>query len=153
MSTQNVPGDKEMWKVMLAASGSSQVKWTVIVMIVIIIISTAAWIYSKSKYKEKHCDIIKDVYTDMGKVSSINLNDANYKGYLLRDYYVKTAYNCCASGQFKNDFVGLCALRTCINQGARCLDFEIYSIDDQPVIAASSINDFKCLLSIVIIFD
>ncbi len=82
-----------MWKVSLAAKGSSQVKWTVIVMIVIIIISTAAWIYSKSKYKEKHCDIIKDVYTDMGKVSSINLNDANYKGYLLRDYYVYTAYN------------------------------------------------------------
>ena len=139
MSTQNVPGDKEMWKVMLAASGSSQVKWTVIVMIVIIIISTAAWIYSKSKYKEKHCDIIKDVYTDMGKVSSINLNDANYKGYLLRDYYVKTAYNCCAIGSFKNTFVDVCALKNVIKQGVRVLDFAIYSVNDKPVIAVSSI--------------
>ena len=88
MSTQNVPGDKEMWKVMLAASGSSQVKWTVIVMIVIIIISTAAWIYSKSKYKEKHCDIIKDVYTDMGKVSSINFFRAN-RQFIVRKNAIK----------------------------------------------------------------
>ena len=61
----------------------------------------------------------------------------------MRDYFIKTAYNCCSSGKYKNDFVNLCALRSCIRQGARCLDFEIYSVDNQPVIAASSTRDFN----------
>jgi hypothetical protein len=75
----------------------------------------------------------------MGKVRSINLEDAVFKGYLLRDYYIKTAYNCCAIGEFKNTFVDLCALKQVIRQGVRALDFQIYSINDKPVIAVSTI--------------
>ena len=138
MSMQNVQ-DPNMWKTMLAANASTQVKWTVIIMVLMIIIGTIFYIYSKSTYKDTHCDIIKDVYTDMGKVSSINLNDASFKGFLLRDYYVKTAYNCCAIGNFKNTFVDKCALKNVIRQGVRVLDFAIYSVDDKPVIAVSSI--------------
>ena len=138
MSTQNIQG-ADMWKTALEADASTQVKWTVIVMIIIIIISTFFYIYSKSKYKTTHCDSIKDIYTDMGKVSSINLNDADFKGFLLRDYYMKTAYNCCAIGSFKNTFVDVCALKNVIKQGVRVLDFAIYSVNDKPVIAVSSI--------------
>ena len=32
-------------------------------------------------------------------------------------------------GSYKNDYVNLCALKSCIKQGARCLDFEIYSVN------------------------
>ena len=138
MSTQNIQ-DPNMWKTMLAANASTQVKWTVIIMVIMIIIGTIFYIYSKSTYKDTHCDIIKDVYTDMGKVSSINLNDANFKGFLLRDYYVKSAYNCCAIGNFKNTFVDVCGLKNVIRQGVRVLDFAIYSVNDKPVIAVSSI--------------
>ena len=67
----------------------------------------------------KNCNVLKKVYTTRPPLSGINENSP----YLLRDFYIKTAYNCCASGQFKADFVGLCALRTCIEQGVRCLDF------------------------------
>jgi len=59
----------------------------------------------------------------------------------LGDYFIKTAYNCCCAGNYKNDFVNICALKNCILQGARGLDFEIYSIDGKPCIAASSVND------------
>ena len=138
MSTQNIQ-DPNMWKTMLAANASTQVKWTVIVMVLMIIIGTIFYIYSKSTYKDTHCATIKDVYTDMGKVSSINLDDANFKGFLLRDYYVKTAYNCCAIGNFKNTFVDVCGLKNVIRQGVRVLDFAIYSVNDKPVIAVSSI--------------
>ena len=75
MSTQNTQG-AAMWKTLLQQKASTQVKWMVIVMIFIIIIATIMYIYSKSTYKDTHCDIIKDVYTDMGKVSSMDLNDA-----------------------------------------------------------------------------
>lgn len=59
----------------------------------------------------------------------------------IGDFYIKTAYNCCCAGNFKNDFVDICALENCIKQGARCLDFEIYSVKNEPVIAASSVDD------------
>jgi hypothetical protein len=38
--------------------------------------------------------------------------------------------------------VDICALETCIKQGVRCLDFEIYSMNDNPVIAVSSENKY-----------
>ena len=106
--------------------------------IISLIVAVIFYINNKIGLYKSNCNLLKKVYTTIPRLSSLS-SDTEY---LLRDYYIKTAYNCCASGQFKNDYVGLCALRTCINQGVRCLDFEIYSIDDQPVIAASSINDF-----------
>ncbi len=138
MSTQNTQG-AAMWKTLLQQKASTQVKWLVIVMIIIIITATIMYIYSKSSYTDTHCQLIKDVYTDMGKVSSINLEDANFKGFLLRDFYIKTAYNCCAIGDFKNTFVDVCGLKNVIRQGVRCLDFAVYSVNDKPVIAVSSI--------------
>ena len=53
-------------------------------------------------------------------------------------YYIKTAYNCCSPGNFSNSFVSLCALRHVISLGARCLDFEIYSLNTEPIVATSS---------------
>ena len=56
-------------------------------------------------------------------------------------YYVKTAYNCCSPGNFKNSFVQMCALNHVIKLGARCLDFEIYSLNGAPIISTSSESD------------
>ena len=56
----------------------------------------------------------------------------------LLNYNIKTAYNCCAVNTFKNSWVSECALIHCIKVGARCLDFEIYSMNDSPVIGFSS---------------
>lgn len=138
MSTQTTQG-ATMWKTLLQQKASTQVKWMVIIMIVIIIAAVIMYMYSKSTYISSHCDTLKDVYTDMGKVSSINIEDGKFKGFLLRDFYVKTAYNCCAIGDFKNTFVDTCGLKNVIKQGVRVLDFEIYSVNDKPVVAVSSI--------------
>ena len=64
-------------------------------------------------------------------------------GYLLYDYYIKTAHNACSGGEPTNSFVSACALETCIKQGYRCLDFEVYSVNKIPVISTSSENDFR----------
>jgi hypothetical protein len=56
----------------------------------------------------------------------------------LRNFYLKTALNCCCLGDWKNNYVDLIALQYAILQGYRCLDFEIYSVNDQPVVAAST---------------
>lgn len=56
----------------------------------------------------------------------------------LRDYYIKTSYNSCSSGEFQNDWVSLCALKNVIKQGCRVLDFEVYQVDGRAVVATSN---------------
>jgi hypothetical protein len=58
----------------------------------------------------------------------------------LINYHVKSAYNCCCGDGYKNNFVALCALEKCIANGCRFLDFEIYSYNNEPIIAASTAN-------------
>jgi hypothetical protein len=45
----------------------------------------------------------------------------------LNDYYIKSAYNACSGGNYKNGFVNICNLKSVLKQGVRGLDFEIYS--------------------------
>ena len=115
-----------------------QIKFICLSIIILLIVSIIYFVHNKMNLYKANCKLLKKVYNSTPTLTAIDNNSP----YLLRDYYIKTAYNCCASGQFKADFVGLCALRTCIEQGARCLDFEIYSINNEPAIAVSSINDF-----------
>ena len=100
------------------------------------------WVHSKLTLNAQNCTQLNKVYSRFPRIASIIPSNPNYQN-RLRDYYIKTAYNCCASGNLKNDFVNLCALKNCIKQGARCLDFEIYSVNNLPVIATSSISDFS----------
>ena len=99
------------------------------------------WIYSKMVLDKSNCKSMESLYADFPVIANVNFNNDKYK-YLLRDYHVKTAYNACCSGTFKNDFVNVCALKTCIKQGARCLDFAVYSIDGEPVVSTSSVDNF-----------
>ncbi len=116
-----------------------KVKFLSLTIIIMLIIVTVWYIQRQIQLYQQNCNILEKIYDSSPTL--VPLSGTN-NPYLLRDYYIKTAYNCCSSGQFKNDWVSDCALRTCITQGVRCLDFEIYSINDQPVIAASSVDDF-----------
>ena len=100
------------------------------------------YIYNKRQLNAENCDNLDEIYDGFPLISSINPREEKYQ-YLLRDYYIKTAYNCCCGGDFKNDYVNICALKKCIQQGARCLDFQIYSVDNKPVISTSTKNDFS----------
>jgi hypothetical protein len=81
------------------------------------------------------------IYGDLnGKLTSID--NSEQFNYTLKDYYIKTAYNCCSGGNYKNDYVDLCVLKNILKQGVRGLDFEIFSIDNQPVVATSTDNSF-----------
>lgn len=116
---------------------NADIKHIAYIIIFIMVLFIVSWCLSRLNKNEKNCKLISDVYSKFPLISTLNTSvlTVNNK---LRDYYVKTAYNCCSSGNYKNDFVNICALKNCIKQGARCLDFEIYSIDKKPVIATSS---------------
>ena len=62
---------------------------------------------------------------------------------LISDLNIKTAYNCCCSGGFKNDYVDKCALINCAKYGVRALDFQIFKLNGYPIISASSVNRIK----------
>jgi hypothetical protein len=84
---------------------------------------------------------MNSVYGDLnGKIQSIDSSDQF--NYTFKDYYIKTAYNCCSGGNYKNDYVDLCVMKDLLKQGVRGLDFEIFSINDQPVIATSTSDNY-----------
>lgn len=61
-----------------------------------------------------------------------------YKCLALRDYYVQSAFNAACGGGYKHNVVSKCVIKDLIKQGVRGLDFEIYSVADEPVVAAST---------------
>jgi len=113
-----------------------------IVLGIILAMFIISWFFDTMNLNVQNCNNLNDIYSTKDNfISSIQINNSRNQDD-LRNYYIKTAYNCCSSGNFKNDYVNLCALKKCIQQGVRCLDFEIYSLKNEPVIAASFMNDF-----------
>jgi len=117
-------------------------KYVVLALCVVIILIMLTWVWSKSRLNKTNCVAMDSLYDEFAKVHTLNIRDQDFQ-HNLRDYYIKTAYNACSAGQFKNDFVNICALKNCIKQGCRCLDFEVYSVDNKPVIATSSVVDYS----------
>ena len=130
------------------------------VIIFCILFALASWIFNTLALKEKACKNLETIYKNtkyksttfmnMGgtKIKPSALKSSGTQNYfdnthssLLRNYYVKTAYNCCCGDGYKNNFVNICALENCIDLGARCLDFEIYSYNSEPIVAASTANN------------
>ena len=60
----------------------------------------------------------------------------------LSNFYIMASYNSCAAGDAKNDFVSLGPLVNVIAHGCRFLDFEIYDLDDNAVVAVSASPSF-----------
>ena len=118
------------------------VAYMIIAFILILLIFMIGYIIYLTKLKNRECDYMNSLYPSVdGKIRAISSNDPDCSG-TLYDYYIKTAYNSCSGGSYKNDFVDTCNLKAVIKQGVRCLDFEIYSVDNQPVVATSTQDDF-----------
>tara|TARA_B100000902_G_scaffold399914_1_gene473578 strand:- start:1436 stop:2722 length:1287 start_codon:yes stop_codon:yes gene_type:complete len=129
----------------------------IFVLIGLVIVIFVFWAYSLTSLQDRDCEKLNDIYsTNNSHINPIsiynpysNIPIAQYTpsnsmfdpsggNARLFSYYVKTAYNCCSPGNFSNSFVSLCALRNNISLGARCLDFEIYSLDLEPVVSTST---------------
>lgn len=72
------------------------------------------------------------------KMKSLKHINSDYLELPLRNFYIKTALNACCIGDWVNGYVDMSALEQAILRGYRCLDFEIYSFDNIPVVAVSS---------------
>lgn len=89
--------------------------------------------------QSRECDYINELYpSTSNRIRSIGTDISGN----LYDYYIKTAYNCCSGGTYKDDYVDVCNLKGILKTGVRCLDFEIYNIENEPVVATSTSDSF-----------
>lgn len=109
--------------------------------LVILIIFIGYLIYL-SRLQKSECNYMNKLYPSVnGNVRPITSSDP-YCSKNLNDYSIQTAYNACSGGSYQNDYVDICALKSVIKQGVRCLDFEIYSMDNNPVVATSTSDNY-----------
>lgn len=127
--------------VSMPTNNIQMIKTVGITIAVLLVFATLLWIYGKLTLENKNCKRMNALYKSFPLIRTLNPSNTQFS-HNLRDYYIKTAYNCCSAGKFKNDYVNICALKDCIKQGVRCLDFEIYSVNNKPVIAVSSQDSF-----------
>jgi hypothetical protein len=120
------------------------------VIIIMLLLTLFIWIFHKIGLKDETCNKFSTNSTSTSNVSYFESNntiksdaipyfDNSYC--ILINYYVKSSYNSCCGGEYKNNFVSLCALEKCIKDGCRFLDFEIYSYNNIPIVASSTANN------------
>jgi len=111
--------------------------------LILVIIIFMLWYYFYMRnLGASECSRMNSLYKKLdGNLRSINSSDKQC-GYTLKDYYIMSAYNACSGGSYKNDFVEICNLKNVIRQGVRGLDFEVYSLNDEPVVATSTSDSY-----------
>jgi len=114
------------------------ITYFILALILIIIIIYVSYMIYLSRLENKECNYLNTLYPTIdGNIKPISPNISDCSGNLF-DYYIKTAYNACSGGSYHNDYVDVCVLKSILKQGVRCLDFEIYNINNQPVVSTSS---------------
>lgn len=96
------------------------------------------FVYNAVQQQKYNCNLIKGY--PILQMETIPLEVKNMP---LHKTYIKTAYNCCCNGDFKNGYVDKCALMNCAKQGVRALDFTVYSLRGEPVIGTSTLDSKK----------
>jgi len=125
-----------------STEGGTFISYIIIFLICIILIIAIIYIINITTLEKSECTKMEKLYsTVLGSIHSINTNDTNYSEKLY-NYYIKTAYNACSGGSYKNDFVDICNLKSILKEGVRCLDFAIYSVNDNPAVATSTTNSY-----------
>ena len=137
--------DSEKLKNLLEIIKINSKKYAINIIISIIIFAFLIYVFVNIKKDKNNCKLINKNKMNTTIVPLLTNTSINLENTTLNQTFIKTAYNCCCSGQFKNDYVNYCALINCAKQGVRALDFTVYSLKGNPVIAASTLqsNDYK----------
>jgi hypothetical protein len=113
--------------------------WLIIVLFITCLVLYYRWELRKKTVKS---DDMLTKYNSIYKTkinSSINESNIIYQHPLL-NYYIKASYNSCCAGNYYNSYVTVKPLEAIIKNGTRFLDFQIYCINGEPVVAASHNN-------------
>ena len=126
------------------------------IIVFLILFSFFTWLFNKLRLqgKDKHCKEYRTADdNDQPLLSAKKIEEGtklsryipssrdSNRTDLFKNYYYFTAYNCCSGRNYKNNWVNQCALDKAILMGVRCLDFEIYSLFNEPIISTSTTKD------------
>ena len=140
MNKSSTPNPMEQTMKMISSLKEDFVYKILLGIIVFILVLATLYAIYMATLNTKECNFMTSLYgTVDGSIKSLNTSDPNCQ-FTVKDYYIKTAYNCCSGGSYQNDFVSTCVLKNIFKQGVRCLDFEIYSDNNKPVVATSTEN-------------
>jgi hypothetical protein len=124
-------------------------KFIFIIIIIIVIICITLWYYLYSKtLQSREQNYLTNIFKGKNgsvlntHILSVDFNLIDYQ-YDLKDYYIKTAFNCCSLGTYATNYVdngNFPLLTTIIGQGVRCLDFQIFSKNNQPIISTTTLS-------------
>jgi hypothetical protein len=131
----------------LATANANPLRMALYVILAVVMACTIAYyVIMANKKQDEIKSTLLLVDPKIKSLDSGNINIANANVDImtmpLRNFYIKTALNCCCLGEWKNNYVDMAPLIHAIKQGYRCLDFEIYSEGNAPVVAASMKNNY-----------
>jgi hypothetical protein len=114
------------------------ISYFILALILIILITYISYIIYITQLESKECSYLNTLYPSVdGNIKSISPNSSDCSGNLY-DYYIKTAFNACNGGSYINDYVDICALKSILKQGVRCVDFQIFNINSNPAVSSST---------------
>jgi len=115
------------------------ISYILLFIILILIICIIFYYIYIMRLNSSECSYMNGLYSSLdGYIHSITPDSNTDCSGNLRDYYIKTAFNACSGGSYRNDFVNICNLKAILKQGVRGLDFEIYSVGGTPVVSTST---------------
>mgnify|MGYP001166170969 CR=1 FL=1 len=113
----------------------------ILLVISIIIIVFTFLLYNKLSLQKYNCNRLDKLYKEGSLYfNATGLTSNKYNNSRFIDLFTMAAYNCCNAGAYKNDFVDLCALDKCIKLGVRCLDFQVFSLNNRPIVSSSTLD-------------
>lgn len=97
------------------------------------------------EYVRWYCNNEKDDFCENSKNEKyIDIENIGFTQLRIADYYVLSSFNTCViSENYKRGHVHLDGLKNAWTLGAKFFDFEVYNIDDKPIIGCNlDYNDF-----------
>ena len=130
-------------------ANTSIIEIVTIIIVVSCIIGIMIYVAIKQTDQDRKCNNLKNLYPNQTTIRPVSessqlsytIGESEYDT-RLTDMYIKSSYNSCSAGNYKDDWVSTCALNEVLKQGCRFIDFEIYSIDHKPVVATSTTTDY-----------
>lgn len=147
---KKVPSAKQAMTYVYTTVKDAGILMTTLGIITILLIALLGWIFHKIGLQKESCDKLDVAYPKAQNLTYFNgINSIRPAAQAIFDnsnstlinYFVKSSYNSCCGDEYKNNFVALCALEKCIFNGFRFLDFEIYSYNNDPIVASSTANN------------
>ena len=137
----------------ITSNNRTLLRFILIIGVIITILIILFYITNRLNKSAKNVDNLKDnvkkflTFKEENGINSISnftyhdsYDNVHKRPTSLKDYYILGSYNSCCGGEVFNNWVDVGILENTIKMGPRVLDFEVFSQNGKPVIAASLKN-------------